>query len=198
MTMSGRIAGRWRIPAYAQDMLYIVSGESRAQLQGTDGQFVLEGELSDVLRITWAWWRVGPTLVHWPLPLETDDLEWDGRVKVGGFVQRLHAREIGGMEIVIAEIVGGAFEASYGDLPSLEDMKGGIFARPADSEPLGTGQTYPFILNAESNFAALAQDALVSGLAVDAVGILADDDTGWQQVCGLPLLMESLTMLAAD
>ncbi len=196
MAISGQLAGSWRIPAYAQDMLYVVSGESRAQTQGPLGQFTLDGELSDTLRVSWAWWRVGPILTHWALPLEADPLNWDGRVKVGGFVERLHAREIGDMEIIIAEIVGGSFPANYGGLPSLEDMRGGVFARPADIEPLGMGLTYPFILNAESNFAAIAQDALVSGLAVDAIGILADDDTGWQHISGLPLLMESLTMLA--
>ncbi len=173
MPLDKAITGKWRVPAYAQDMLRLISDEC-------------------IQRIEWG--AGGPTLVFWKPPaLEPT---WSGRVKVGGFIERLHAFEIAEMEIVIAEIVGGAFPAAHSGLPTLEDMKRGIYARPADLEPYGTDQTYPFILMAESNFAALAQDALVSGLAVDAVGTLADDQTAWRDMCGLPLLIESLTLLA--
>ena len=49
---------------------------------------------------------------------------------------------------------------------------------------------------AESNLAALAQDALVSGLAVDAYTALANDANGWHEIVGLPLLLDTLTLLA--
>jgi hypothetical protein len=135
----------------------------------------------------------GPLLACWPTGAAQP--VWDGVVRVGGFVERLNAREVADMEIVIAEIVGGVFPVGYGDLPTLNDMNAGIYARAAYEEPFGKGFTYPFILIADSNFAALVQDALISGLAVDATGHLADQESAWHELCGLPLLMDSFTLL---
>ncbi len=170
---------RYKPPSYAADMLRVLAGETHAiHWGGADG----------------------PPLVFWESPIEPFDAlrAWDGRVKIGGFVERLHARQIGDVEFTVAEVVGGAFAADYNGLPTLDEMRRGIYARPADTEPRGSGHSYPLIMFSESNFAALAQDALVSGLAIDAVGRLAADSDGWHEVCGLPLLIESLTLLAHD
>ena len=60
--------------------------------------------------------------------------------------ERLHARELGGLELVIVEVVGGPFSVDHVGLPSLNDMHNGIFARPADTEPFKKDQAYPFII----------------------------------------------------
>jgi hypothetical protein len=184
--MPPQISLKWRVPVYAQGLLIPGSDESFAYIHWVDGD--------------------GPTLAYWALPeSETEAInnvnvsfEWDGRVIVGGFVERLHVRRLGDVELVIAEIVGGVFPANYRNLPTLADMREGVFARPADFEPSDDDHTYPFVMEADSAFASLAQDALVSGLAVDAVGRLADDAQGFHDVCGLPLMLESLTLLASD
>ncbi len=147
------------------------------------------------MRITWGA-ADGPTLAFWDNTADWLNLRWDGRVKVGGFVERLHAREGGGRELVIAEVVGGPFAADHVGLPSLDDMRNGIFARPSEVEPLDGDQAYPFVILADSNLATLVQDALVSGLAVDVYGVLASEAGGWHEIVGLPLLMDSLTLLA--
>jgi len=69
---------------------------------------------------------------------------------------------------VIAEVVGVSFPVDHVGLPSLDEMRQGIYARPSDTEPLDQNQSYPFIILAESNLASLVQDALISGIAVDA------------------------------
>ena len=186
--MPPQISLKWRVPAYAQGLLIPGSDDTFAYIHWVDGD--------------------GPTLAYWALP-EADAeanpsstvnaaFEWDGRIVVGGFVERLHIRRLGDVELVIAEIVGGVFPAQYHNLPTLADMREGVFSRPADLEPADDDHTYPFVIDVDSAFASLAQDALVSGLAVDAVGRLADDGQRFHEICGLPLLMESLTLLASD
>lgn len=190
----GQITDDFRLPVYAQDMLFVVTGAGSAAAQGPQGSYLLDHPPEGALRVTWGA-ADGPTLAFWP-DAEQAHLRWDGRVKVGGFIERLHARELGGLEVIIIEVVGGPFAADHVGLPSLNDMKHGIFARPSDTEPFGQGQSYPFIILAESNLAGLAQDALVSGLAVDAYGSLASEAGGWHELVGLPLLLDSLTLLA--
>ncbi len=194
MPFEGQLSESFAIPAYAQDMLYLVCDDNAVQTRGKYGKFKLDAAPPGPLSVTWG--AGGPTLVVWSHPPEAARLQWDGRVKVGGFIERFHGLEVGGVEVVIAEVVGGPFPINHVGLPSLDDMHNGIFARLSDAEPLGRDQSYPFIILAESNLAALAQDALVSGFAVDACGSLADDAGRWQEVVGLPLLLDTLTILA--
>jgi hypothetical protein len=194
MVFERQLSDDYTIPAYAQDMLYVVSGDNTAQSRGKYGKFTLDQAPDRSLGLTWG--AGGPTLVVWTRAPESSTLRWDGRVKVGGFIERFHGLEIGGLEVVVAEVVGGPFPIDHVGLPSLDDVQHGIFARPSDVEPLGRDQAYPFVILAESNLAALAQDALVSGLAVDAYGSLAGEAGRWHEVVGLPLLLDSLTILA--
>lgn len=191
---SGKLTSKYRIPPYAQEMLYVVTDDQFTQVQGPQGN--LDGfSINGLARLNWATPK-GPTLMFWDNVPSATDLRWDGHIKIGGFVERLHALEIGGLEVVIAEVVGGPVALDNNGLPSLDDMRQGIFARPSDIEPLDKDRVYPFITLAESNLAALAQDALVSGIAVDAHGSLADEGGKWHEIVGLPLLLESLTLLA--
>jgi hypothetical protein len=129
-----------------------------------------------------------------PVTLESLLARWDGAIRIGGFVERLHMLTFADTELAVIEIVGGAHTADHVPLASLEEMQHGIYEHPADAELIGERLPYPFILESESAFVALAQDAMVAGLAVDAVGRLAGDDQGLQIVCGLPLRMVNLTL----
>lgn len=168
----------WRVPAYAQD------------------RFVIRTDI-DFVNLHWLDVN-GPVLVYWEPPARGESINWDGTVSVGGFIERLHARRIAGVDFIVAEVVGGAFPADYTNLPTMADMSAGIFARPPDIGPADVGQMYPFIFEADSHFAALAQDALVSRLAVDVIGHFAPDEDRWHEVCGLPLIADTLTLLSAD
>jgi hypothetical protein len=161
-----------RLPAYAEGMLHT-------------------GKFAEHIVLRWGNDN-GPILGVWAAGQTP---AWNGTIHVGGFVERLHALELGGVELVIAEIVGGAFPTVQTALATLDEMKQGIFSHPNDAEPIGEHLVYPFVLDPESHFAGLLQDALVAGLAVDAVGRLADDKQGLQVLTGLPLVMEALTLL---
>jgi hypothetical protein len=195
MPIDGQLTADLRLPAYARDMLYVVTENASAQTRGKNGLFSLDVAPDGSLRLAWGAPN-GPMLAIWEAIPQSLKLDWDGRVRIGGFIERLHALEVGGLEVIVIEVVGGPFAADYVGLPSLDDMRRGVFARPPDVEPLGKDQVYPFIVLAESNMAALAQDALVSGLSVDAYGALASDEGRWHEVVGLPLLLDRLTLLA--
>lgn len=120
---------------------------------------------------------------------------WDGAVRVGGFVERIHALDLDGTDLLFLEVIGGIFPADTLALPTLDDMKAGRYSRPATLEPLGADFSYFFATTTESDIASLAQDALVSGLSVDVVGRLADDDQNLHELCGLPLVPVSLSLL---
>jgi hypothetical protein len=194
MSVEGQLTKTFTIPGYAQDMLYLVTDNGSAPTQGKYGKFSLNAPPTGSIRLTWGT-ASGPILVCWE-NVDELQLQWDGHINVGGFIERLHAHEVGGLELIIVEVIGGAFPVGHRGLASLEDMRAGIFARPADTEPIGSGQAYPFVVLAESNLAALAQDALVSGLGVDAYGSLASEASRWHEVVGLPLLLDTLTLLA--
>ncbi len=167
------IFGKYRLPEHARDMIHVVT---------TDAQIQIRWGTPD-----------GIVLAYWPVH---EAQHWNGHVKIGGHVERLHARELGDVVFLIAEVVGGVLPIGYQAFPSLEDMQGGVFAFDQDAEPFAAQFSYPLIMAEDSPFAALAQDALVSNLSVDVIGKLADDVDGWQNICGLPLLIESLTLLA--
>ena len=122
---------------------------------------------------------------------------WDGRVTVAGYVDRLHVRQVEGDEFLVAEIVGQALPIGYHTLATRKDMRSGFLAIPRDRAMTTDEYVYPFLLEADSSFAMLAQDALVSGLAVDVAGHFASDDDPRRYECGLPLIPEFLTVFSA-
>src|SRR5437867_2036319 len=115
MVFEGQLSEDFAIPAYAQDMLYIVSEDQTAQARGRYGKYKLNQMPEGPLSITWG--LGGPTLVIWTRAPEGPALRWDGHVKVGGFIERFHGLEVGGLEVVIAEVVGGPFPIDHVGLP---------------------------------------------------------------------------------
>lgn len=125
--------------------------------------------------------------------------QWNGQIAIGGYIDRLHVRQGDEGELLIAEVVGRALPLAYRALASRADLRSGRLsivrerASTADTDEY----TYPVLLDPESNFAMLAQDALVSGLAVDLIGGLADDDEMQALDCGLLLTPYALTVYSA-
>src|SRR5260370_28669757 len=118
-------------------------------------------------------WGAGPTLVSWKdhnptkigLTPDSDaeilNLHWDGRIRIGGYIERLHAFTHGGLDILIAMILGGPYEAYLVCRLLLEKKNNNTGPTPSQ-QPISTDHVYPFIAQAESTFGVLLQDALVS------------------------------------
>lgn len=150
----------------------------------------------------------GPVTLTWgtaggpPLALGTWTeppyiLGWDGTIGVGGFVERLHVLELRDLELMIAEIEGGLLPPAYPRLPTLEQMKAGSFSRRVpDMAPATRDFTYILITEADSILAEFLHHAMVSGLAVDCFAELAPHDGHWHDLVGLPLLLNSVSVLS--
>jgi hypothetical protein len=186
---------KWQIPAYAQSVLWVQSGEAAAQTFGPRGAFALDDTGGE---IALAWGTTdGPVLARWPDMPADEVLGWMGSVGVGGFVERLHVFETRGLEVVIAEIEGDVLPADYRRVPTLADMRAGKVQRRDDSA-IGAIRafTYTMLALADSVYAEYLHHAMVSELAVDCFATLGPQEGRWHEIMGLPLLIEALSLLA--
>lgn len=191
----------WRIPAYAQDLLWVQLDDHAERTNGARGQFQLNvpGEISSALFVVWGT-AGGPPLTIWHKP----DLEapfvvgWQGSVGVGGFVERLHVLEVQqDLELVIAEIEGSLLPSDYRRLPTLTQMQQMPFRRLVDEDQASPGSfTYTFLAMADSIYAEYLHHAMVSELAVNCFATLGPQDAYWHEIVGLPLLLDSVSLLA--
>jgi hypothetical protein len=190
----------WRVPVYAQDMLWVRAGDRTVRASGLRGVFDLEvtGDADEPINLLWGT-ADGPPLAVWSRPgLDTPlVLGWQGGVAVGGFVERLHALERRGLEVVVAELEGMTLPPEYTRLPTLDQMQRGPFRRRNEPEPGPSREfTYTFLALADSIYAEYLHHAVVSELAVDCVATLGPQEGRWHEIVGLPLLLEAVTLLA--
>lgn len=190
----------WRVPPYAQDMLWVQAGDQAVQTSGPRGKFTLETVSGANTPVTLAWGLAGgPPLAVWQTPSDPQSWipDWHGTAAVGGFVERLHVLEVHGLELVLAEIEGELLPVDYPRLPGLEQMRRAPFSRRAVPEAAVARQfTYTIVMLADSIYAEYLHHAMVSELAVDCFAVLGPQDGHWHEIVGLPLLVESLSLLA--
>jgi hypothetical protein len=188
---------KWQIPAYAQEMLWVQSGDQAAQVSGARGAFILE-DPEETLTLIWGM-AGGPPFFAWSVTenLSPLVLGWQGEAAVAGFVERLHALQVRGLEVVVAEIEGNVLPPGYSRLPTLQQMRNAVFSRQEIPESTFQRQfTYTLITMADSIYAEYLHHAMVSELAVDCFGLLGPHDGRWHEISGLPLLVQSISLLA--
>lgn len=188
----------WTIPAYARDMLWVCAGSDAVRAIGARGSFALPAAADRSAGMTLAWGEAaGPVLAQWAIApgAERITLGWAGTVAIGGFVERLHVREVRGLPVVIAEVLGALLPPGYRRLRTLEDAQTGNPALQAQVSERPEF-LYPLIAQAESVLAEYLHHALVSELALDGYAVLAPQGGRWHEVVWLPLLLEEVTLLA--
>ena len=186
----------WQIPRYAQDMLWVQCGDLAVQTSGPRGAFALNAD-GDEITLTWGT-AEGPLLARRRRAIsEPLILNWQGTVGVGGFVERLHVFETRELEVMVAEIEGDLLPSGYRRLPTLADMRAGVFRRSNDP-PLNDLRpyTYTVLALADSIYAEYLHHAMVSELAVDCFATLGPHEGHWHEIVGLPLLVDGLSLLA--
>jgi len=189
----------WRIPPYARTMLWVQQGEHAAQAQGERGAFSLPaGDRRAPITLVWGA-AGGPPLAIWPPPEARAPYVagWEGTARIGGFVERLHVQESHALELVIAEIDGAPLAPDYHRLPGLADMRAAPFRRLPEPD-LATPTRYSYFVLApvDSVLAEYLHHAMVSELAVNCFAALGSQEGDWHTLVGMPLLLESLTLLA--
>ena len=190
----------WRIPRYARDMLWVQQGERAVQAQGERGAFTLPAPANPREPIALVWGAPGgPPLVMWSPP-ETSAppvLGWEGEARIGGFIERIHVQESRDLELVIAEIDGAPLLPNYRSLPGVDMMRERPFRRgPEPDLATSTRHTYFVLTVADSLLSEYLHHAMVSELSVNCFAALGPQAGGWHEIVGMPLLLESLALLA--
>lgn len=176
------------------------AGDHAVQASGPRGTFDLDvtANADEPIRLRWGTAN-GPPLADWRISGANMPFVagWQGTVAVGGFVERLHALERRGLEIVVAEVEGTMLPPDYARLPTLDQMQRAPFRRRTEPEPdVAREYTYTFLALADSIYAEYLHHAMVSELAMDCITVLGPQEGRWHEIVGMPLLVEAVTLLA--
>lgn len=224
-SLTGRLtAPEYRLPAWAIDRLHLVLWDrdtgpeeplGHAEASGPHGEFrftltpdailtlALTGHQQGPRQVVSVGWgdTLDPILAELPWPVEADpgvSLGWRGEVSVIGYVEQLHAQEVGELGLAVLELAAHVTPITYRrlpplPLPGLGDRHGLHVDRPLEERP---EQVYYALAEVESALVTLAQDALISNLKVVCVASLGEDEGRWDEVVNVPLLVEGISLLA--
>jgi hypothetical protein len=184
----------WTIPAYAQDMLYVDSISGSTKAYGATGEFELIARSDDVT-VYWQDIQQGVALAH--LDWKADSLDWDGSVKIGGYIDAIHMTDLNSdQSVLIVELGGQPLLPSAKPHPIGKDRQT-AWVKPEFHTALSTNTPNCFstwIITRDSPLARVAYDSMLNNFRLHCFGRLAGDQTGWDDLCALPILLESLTV----
>ena len=185
------------LPDYSQSLWWLSNERGEAVQIKPDGSFEISPSLK--LELRWAH-PAGAVLNRWQIdPVPPYELQWDGIIRLGGFIERTHIVEDNGLGLLVAELVGGAYPQTYQGLPSLADLQAKPFVRDeTEADPSGDGHWYSLLVPLESPFADFLHHCLVNGNALDCQCSLGDDESAWHELVGLPLIVEGLSLLSTQ
>lgn len=193
--LSGQLtASRYHVPEYAQNLLWLQTEAECVQAEGASGIFTLTTP-TPTLTLRYGH-ENGPalTVIRW----RPDNLEWDGTVRVGGYVDALHLSDIPGFGAVALVFLGGQpLDAGVTLMPPAKSRQLDVYTPP----DFYTGivdeideTTSTWLVGEDSALLTIAQDALMNKMRVWFTGRLADHNSGWERHFTLPLLLEALTL----
>ncbi len=197
--MNDQLSGQlgWTIPTYARDLLWVEGEAGAVKLEGAHGLFTLDAP-SSLLTLRWGS-AEGPALTR--LRWQVDLLEWDGSVRIGGYIDAMHIVELDDLPepIAILQVGGQPLKFGIAGYPARTARRSVPYPVPSffdgiDDEIPESVTTW--IAFADSAALTLAQDALVSKLGVHCFGRLADQAAGWHEHFALPIALEGMTLFA--
>ncbi|MFW5748092.1 MAG: hypothetical protein ACOCYT_00615 [Chloroflexota bacterium] len=193
---TAQLCSNWSIPAYLCDNLWIEGFSGTARAEGSNGLFELDAPSPEVT----VYWRDVDTGVALAcLPWQADSLEWDGRIKIGGYVDAMHLMQLGGLAQPVTVLYVGGQPLRYDVLahPGPEARAGAHPLRPDFHSALMTHipETYStWLLTGDSPLLPLVQSAMTANQRLYCFGRLADDPSGWADHFALPIILEALTV----
>ena len=197
--MNDQLSGQlgWTIPAYARDLLWLDSEAGAVRLEGAQGLFTLNAP-AQVLTLRWGGAN-GPALAQ--LRWRVDSLEWDGSVRIGGFVDALHITEVSDLPapMVVLQIGGQPLKPEVSAYPARAVRSSVPYPVPSFFDGIAeeVDETVTTWMSLDDSPAlTLAQDALVSKLRVYCFGRLAEQMAGWHEHFALPIALEAMTLFA--
>jgi hypothetical protein len=197
--MNDQLSGQlgWSIPSYARNLLWLESESGEAvKVEGAQGLFTLNAP-SRVLTVRWGSVE-GPALTQ--LRWQPDSLEWDGSVRIGGYIDAMHITELDDLPapITILQIGGQPLKPEVSPYLTKAARRNVPYAVPSYFDGIaevGEGVT-TWMAFEDSPALTLAQDALVSKIPVYCFGHMAEQDAGWHDLFALPIALEAMTLFA--
>lgn len=193
--LTGQLVLDWAIPVYAQDMLWVDGGAGAVRTEGVSGLFTLPAP-AETLILRWGS-ADGPALncLRW----RPDSLEWDGSIRVGGFIDAMHIAASGEVDgaVIVLQVGGQPLK------PEAVPYAGGKLRKTVPYPAPGffdgvmddVDETFTTWIAAEDSPALMmAQDALVSKLRVWCFGRLTADKARWHERLALPIWLSEMTL----
>ncbi len=197
--MNDQLSGElgWKIPAYARDLLWLESDSGAVRLEGERGLFTLPAP-AQALTLRWGG-AAGAALAR--LPWHVDSLDWDGVVRIGGYVDALHITERDDFPapLTILQVGGQPLKPGASAFPGRAQRGSVPYAVPSFFDGLADEideTVTTWVALEDSAPLTLVQDALVSKLGVYLFGRLAEQRAGWHEHFALPLALEGVTLFA--
>jgi hypothetical protein len=196
-SLSGQLCARWTIPAYALGMLWLTTDSDAVHVEGDKGLFTLTTP-AEVVTVRWGAEDCAPlTQLRW----QADSLEWDGSVRLGGFIDAMYITQIAALPapIVVLSVGGRPLKPEIKPFPTSADRR--LTPYPVPSFADGIDDTIEegvttWIAFEEEAALTLAQDALVSKLRVHVYGRLAEQKAGMHALFALPITLEGMSLFA--
>lgn len=194
---SGQLTGDWAIPRYARDMLWLESETGVVQAEGEHGLFTLP-EPAPHVNLHWG----GPEgVILAQLPWQADNLDWDGTIGIGGYVDAIHMTDIDDVRsgISIVYLGGQPLRRSVAPFPAKSETIGQPHSSPDFHNglvsELGESVT-TWLVYHETPLAELTRRALLGDVRVYLFGHLADDKSGWANYFSLPIMLRAVTLFS--
>ena len=178
-------------------MLWLTTEADAVRVEGAHGLFTLTAP-ADTLTLRWGG-ADGAALAQFRWQVDT--LEWDGAVRVGGFIDSMHITTIPQLPapIVVLHVGGQPLKPGVKPFPALADRARTPYPIPSwgdgIDDAVDEGVTTWMAFD-EDPALTLAQDALVSKLRVYCFGRLAGQRDGWHEHFALPIALEGMTLFA--
>lgn len=185
------------IPEYAQTALWLETDSGAVQTEGETGLFQLDVP-APALTLRWGH-KAGPALAR--LKWQIDTLNWDGAVRVGGMVEAIHLTALPALDTTIGVIhlTGRPLRMDAVAYPIASQRHTASYSPPDFLDSIVEDvedSTTTWLVGDDSPLMSLAHDALTNNLRVWFTGQLAENDSGWEQMFALPLLLETVTLFA--
>lgn len=195
--LTGQLCGRWTLPAYAHNWLWLTTESDAVRVEGAKGLFTLSAP-ADVLTLRWGGADGAPlTQLRW----QVDTLDWDGSTRLGGFIDALHITQIAALPapIVVLTIGGQPLKPGIKPFPTSDERPRAPYPVPSFSDGIDDaiqeGVT-TWVAFEDDPALTLAQDALVSKLRVHVYGRLAEQKAGLHELFALPITLGGMTLFA--
>jgi hypothetical protein len=191
---NAQLTSEWVIPRYARQALWVEGIGGPVQVEGPHGLFELDAPASE---ITVRWGAPdGPALAR--LPWQVDTLEWNGQVRMGGFIDALHLFTLPTRPDPLLLVYSGGqpLKHTLSAFPTERQRSSAAFKPDFHAGLLAdlpeTSTTW--VTSSGGPPADLVQTALVHNLRLYCFGHLAGDDSGYGDHLALPLVLDSVTL----